>query len=239
MKKVIYGIMFLFVMLCFTGCSTTANKEDVLEIPEEFDKNDTQVLIAFGDSYEAKKGLIQSTELSSDGLVALCTNPSPFVLENYEVQEWFRNAIAQTELTAEQEVKIAKMGKATYARALLLDPNLTPDGLVAVCENSKCLNLRNLEVQDWFRDAVARTELTAEQEVKIAEMGEYAFEQALLLDPDLTAEGLVAVCENSECFNLKNAKVQQEFKDAIRRTELDAEQKNRIAKSNTSGLGLF
>ena len=238
MNRVICSIVLLCVMLCFTGCSNAAS-EDVLEIPQEFDRNDAQVLVAFGDNFEAKKGLIQSTELSSTGLVAICTNPRPLALENSEVQDWFKNAVAQTELSAEQEVEIAKMGKVAYARALLLDPSLTPEGLVAVCENSECLNLRNIEVQGWFLEAFMRTELTAEQEVKVAKMGKYAFERALLLDPSLTPEGLVAVCENSECFYLENVEIQEAFKDAIKRTELDTEQKNRIAKSNTGGLGLF
>ena len=78
----------------------------ILDVGSGIFRNDAQVLVAFGDNFEAKKGLIQSTELSSTRLVAICTNPRPLALENSEVQEWFRNAVAQTELTAEQEVEI-------------------------------------------------------------------------------------------------------------------------------------
>ena len=55
----------------------------------------------------------------------------------------------------------------------------------------------------------------------------------------MTADGLVAVCENPEDLNLDNNTVQDWFKDAIERTELTAEQKALIAKSKIGGLGLF
>ena len=169
MKKITLGLVFLLIMCCLAGCgNNTAKKELIAEIQETLNQNDAQVLIAFGDNFEAKKGLIQSSELNSDGLIALYTNPEPMNLNNNTVQNWFKDAIERTELTAEQEVQIARIGKFAYNRALLLSTNLTADGLVAVCENPGGLNLNNNTVQNWFKDAIKRTELTAEQKALIA-----------------------------------------------------------------------
>ena len=243
MKKFTLGLVILCVIFFLTGCgsktSNTANEELIAEIRETLDQNDAQVLIAFGDSYEAKKDLIHSSELHSDGLIALCTNPKPLNLKNLEVQSWFIDAIERTELTAEQEVRIAKIGKYAYSQALLLSSHLTSDGLVAVCENPGDLNIKNYQVQEWLMDAIERTELTSEQEVRIAKIGKIAYSQALLLSTHLTSDGLVAVCENPGDLNLKNNQVQKWFKDAIKRTELTAKQKVLIANSKIGGLGLF
>ena len=109
MKKITLGLIFLLVMCLFAGCGkNTDNKAVIAEIQQSLNQNDTQVLIAFGDNFEAKKGLIQSSELHSEGLIALCTNPEPMNLDNDTVQKWFNEAIERTELTADQEVLIAK-----------------------------------------------------------------------------------------------------------------------------------
>ena len=169
MKKITLGLIFLLVMCLFAGCGkNTDNKAVIAEIQQSLNQNDTQVLIAFGDNFEAKKGLIQSSELHSEGLIALCTNPEPMNLDNDTVQKWFNEAIARTELTADQEVQIAKIGEFCYNQALLLRTNLTGSGLVAVCENPGSMNLDNDTVQKWFNEAIERTELTADQEVLIA-----------------------------------------------------------------------
>ena len=86
----------------------SAEKNVIVEIQQTLDQNDIQVLIAFGDNFEAKMSLLQSLELHSDGLIALCTNPKPMNLWNNKVRKLFKEAIERTELTAEQKVKIAK-----------------------------------------------------------------------------------------------------------------------------------
>ena len=72
-------------------------------------------------------------------------------------------------MTADQQVRIAKIGEFAYNRALLLSSNLTAEGLVAICQNPGTLNLDNITVQGWFKDALERTELTADQQVQISE----------------------------------------------------------------------
>ena len=173
MKKITLGLIFLLVMCLFAGCGKNAdnnidNKSIIEEIQQTLNQNDTQVLIAFGDNFDAKEGLIQSSELHSEGLIALCTNPEPMNLKNDTVQEWFNEAIERTELTAEQEVQIAKIGEFAYNQALLLKTNLTGAGLVAVCENPGSMNLKNDTVQKWFNELIERTELTEEQKALIA-----------------------------------------------------------------------
>lgn len=169
MEKIILGLVFLCVMCCLAGCgNNTSKKKLIAEIQQTLNQNDAQVLIALGNNFEAKVELIRSSELNSDGLIALCTNPEPMNLNNKTVRNWFKDAIERTELTAEQEVEIARIGEFAYSQALLLSTNLTADGLVAVCENPGDLNLNNKTVQNWFKDAIKRTELTAEQKALIA-----------------------------------------------------------------------
>lgn len=172
MKKITLGLITLLIMFLFVGCSSNNNvntEEEVIEeIQQTLDQNDVQVITAFGNNSEAKEALIQSSELHSNGLIALCINPEPMILGSGTVQKWFEEAIERTELTAEQQVQIAKLGKFAYSRALLLNPNLTAEGLVAVCESPDELNLKNRTVQKWFKEAIERTELTTEQQVQIA-----------------------------------------------------------------------
>lgn len=162
MKKITLGFITLLIMCFLVGCGTIG------KIQQKLDKNDPQVIIALGNSFESKEALIKSSELNANGLIALCTKPSPMNMRNAEVQSWFIEAIERTELTAEQEVQIAKIGNFTYSKALLLKTNLTAEGLVAICENPVNLNLHNDEVKKWFREAIERTELTEEQKVRIA-----------------------------------------------------------------------
>ena len=112
MKKITLGLIFLLVMCLFAGCgknadNNTDNKSIIAEIQQTLNQNDTQVLIAFGDNFDAKEGLIQSSELHSEGLIALCTNPEPMNLNSDTVQKWFKEAIERTELTEEQKALIA------------------------------------------------------------------------------------------------------------------------------------
>ena len=245
MKKFTLGLIFLLVIcLLLAGCGKNADnntdkKSVIAEIQQTLNPDDTQVIIAFGDNFEAKKGLLQSSELHSEGLIALCINPAPLNLGSDTIQKWFKEAIERTELTAEQEVQIAKLGEFSYNRALLLRTNLSGDGLVAVCENPGSMNLGSDTVQKWFKEAIERTELTAEQEVQIAKLGKFSYNRALLFRTNLSGDGLVAVCENPGSMNLNSSTVQKWFKEAIERTELTEEQKVQIAKSKIKGLGLF
>ena len=175
MKKITLGLITLLVICFLVGCNNSnndnndnANKEFIAEIQQTLDQNDAQVLTAFGDNFEAKKALIQSSELHSDGLIALCINPKPLNLKSAIVQDWFKEAIERTNLTTEQQVQIAKIGEFAYSKALLLSTNLTAEGLVAICENPGTLNLKSDIVQNWFKEAIGRTKLTAEQRVQIA-----------------------------------------------------------------------
>ncbi len=248
MKKITLGFITLLVMCFLLGScnSSDSNNDDIVsnddnddnddnvkkdviaEIQQTLNQNDGQVLIAFGDNFEEKENLIHSSELHSDGLIALCTNPFPMDLDNDIVQIWFKKAIKRTDLTAEQQVQIIKIGEFAYTKALLLSANLTAEGLVAICENPSPFNLDDDTVQSWFKEAIKRTNLTAEQQVQIIKIGEFAYTKALLLSANLTAEGLVAIYENPSPFNVDNDTVQGWFKEAIKRTDLTVEQKAQI-----------
>lgn len=220
--------------------SGRADGKTIEEIQQTLDQNDSQVIIALGNNFEAKEGLIKSSELNGDGLIALCTKPEPMNMDHPNIQNYFKKAISRTKLTPKQQVQIAKIGFSTYSKALLLSNDLSAEGLVEICKNTRIFNLDDPKVQGWFRDAINRTNLTSKQQVKIAEIGRRpVYREALLLSNNLTAEGLIAICEKPRGLDLNSPTVQKMFKNAIQRTELTDAQKVKIAKSKIQGLGLF
>ena len=228
MKKINFLVILALIMCFVTGCGNFNKKAEVGN--EILNQENLQVKIALGDNYDAKVALLQSKELSSDGLVALCLYPEGLRLENLKIQHFYKEAIERTDLTVEQEVQIAKFDKYAYTKALLLRTRLSPEGLVAVCENPGEVSLRNNELEKMFREAIERVELNAEQEVQIAKLGEFTYNAALLLRTKLTPEGLVAVCENPGDISLENIGLKRMFRKAIERVELNAEQEVQIAK---------
>lgn len=89
-----------------------------------------------------------------------------------------------------------------------------------------------------YIDAFDRVDLTVDQQVLIASMSNYVYNKGLLLSSKLTGEGLVAVCENSQCFNLESESIKKLFKNAIERTELTTKQLERISKTEICSIVL-
>lgn len=112
--------------------------------------------------------LLSKSDLTGDGLVAVCENPGNINLDNSNIKKLFEDAFERTTLTTEQEVQIASLGKSTYSYALLSKSDLTSDGFVTVCENPGPLNLENSNIQKWFTDARKRVSLTEKQTKRIA-----------------------------------------------------------------------
>ena len=215
-------------------------KNVIAEIQQTLDQDDAQVMIALGENYKAKEGLLQSPKLHAEGLMALCINPIPMNIHCSEVvQERFKEAIARTELTEEQQVLIAEIGEFVYSKVLLSSTKLTAEALVAICENSEGFDLNIDAVKKQFKEAFERTELTNEQQVQIAKIGKFVYSETLLESTKLTAEALVAICENSGEFDLNIDTVQRQFKEAFARTELTNEQQVRIVQSKLEGMWLF
>ncbi len=259
MKKITLGIILL-TMCFFAGsingnCADDANGIIVTGIHKTFDFNFKDSIVQDSNrfinvkekinstaieefnlatirAYVRSRGLLVNDNLTAEGLIAICENPGDLDLLNDTVQDWFAEEIERIDLTAEQEVRIAKFGRFPYSRGLLFRTKLTADGLIAVCETSGALNLLNEDVQNWYAEAIERTNLTAEQEVHIAKLGRFPYSRGLLFRTKLTADGLIAVCETPGDLNLQNEDVQNWFAEAIERTSLSVEQKNQI-----TGLG--
>ena len=230
MKKITLGLVLLLVMCCFTACGKNNASNDIIEeIQQTLNPNDEQVQIAFGNDHYAKKTLLLSSRLHSEGLIALCTNPEPLSLDNGVIQDWFKEAFERTELTSEQQVQIAKMGNVIYTKSLLQSTQLTGEGLIAICENPGNLPLDF--VQNLFNEAMERTELTPEQEVKIAKLGKRTYNTALLWRTNLSADGLAAICENPEILPLQNPTFKKMFNEVVERIELNAEKEVKITES--------
>lgn len=139
----------------------------IASIRQAFDENDIQIQIVLYGNLESKESLLQSSELNSNALVALCIYPEPLNLYNKEIQNSFESAIERVELTEEQQIRIIRLNEYLFTKELLLSPNLTAEALVSMCETPGPLYLKNKEVQGWFKAAIERTELTKDQKSRI------------------------------------------------------------------------
>ena len=213
---------------------TADTADGVQYILQQNSSVEVQVAIANSGTYEGQKALLNYSGLTAEALVAICKNPKSLNLISTNVQNWFQSAIERTTLTSEQEVEIANTGKYAIQKALLLRTNLTGAGLVALCKTPKVFNFSSTNVQSWFQSALERTTLTSEQEVEIANTGEYAIQKALLLRTNLTAEGLIALCKNPKGFNLCSMNVQSWFENAVKRITFTKEQELQLAKTGNA-----
>ena len=176
-KITVMLLVFTFIIMCYLFYAIITGKDEkialknlVIEhIEEKLNKHNVQVVIALGNNFEAKKNLLLSPKLNSDGLLALCINPEPLNIKNHTIQDYFKTAIKNAELSKEQQVQLAKIGEAIYSIGLLSNPHLTAEGLVAICEHSENLNLKNDTVLELFNNAINNTVLTEKQQIQIAE----------------------------------------------------------------------
>lgn len=164
-------MFFIFILLFYLSVLPifiNYNEDFAIEsIRQAFDENDIQIQIVLYGNLEAKESLLQSSELNSNALVALCIYPEPLNLYNKEIQNSFESAIERVELTEEQQIRIIRLNEYLFTKELLLSPNLTAEALVSMCETPGPLYLKNKEVQGWFKAAIERTELTKDQKSRI------------------------------------------------------------------------
>ena len=164
-------MFFIFILLFYLSVLPifiNYNEDLAIEsIRQAFDENDIQIQIVLYGNLEAKESLLQSSELNSNALVALCIYPEPLNLYNKEIQNSFESAIERVELTEEQQIRIIRLNEYLFTKELLLSPNLTAEALVSMCETPGPLYLKNKEVQGWFKAAIERTELTKDQKSRI------------------------------------------------------------------------
>jgi len=152
--------------------------------------------------------------------------------------EWFYNEVEKAELTAEDEVKLAKLDEGVLHNALLLRSNLTAEGLIATCEAEFKGSYGYTSMQvEMLNNAVERVQLTAEDEVKLAKLDESILHNALLLRSNLTAEGLIATCEAEFKGSYGYGSKQMEMlNNAVERVQLTDDQLLRLKAINASVL---
>jgi len=96
--------------------------------------------------------------------------------------EWFYNEVEKAELTAEDEVKLAKLDEGVLHNALLLRSNLTAEGLIATCEaefkGSYGYGSKQMEM---LNNAVKRVELTDDQLLRLKAINASVLNKALML----------------------------------------------------------
>lgn len=235
MKKVIsLTLVALMVTMLLSGCS---NSSEIAELRQEVNTLKSEVA-------ELKEQITtpasQLTEPPTE-MTALpsTSNETPANSELLDMAKTADTAdgvqyILQQNSSVEVQVAIANSGTYEGQKALLNYSGLTAEALVAICKNPKSLNLISTNVQNWFQSAIERTTLTSEQEVEIANTGEYAIQKALLLRTNLTAEGLIALCKNPKGFNLCSMNVQSWFENAVKRITFTKEQELQLAKTGNA-----
>lgn len=196
-----------------------------------------------GKRFIMKRALILKDDLSALGLIELCRNPGDMNLDSDNVRRWYLNAVNRVKPSEKQQVKMVETGNFAILRALLLSKELKAEALTAISESPGTMNTDNETVWDWFEEAVKRTELTVNQQVRMAEAKNFASKRAILLGPNLVYEAFLSICNNTKSFNMENEKVQKYFKNATRRLlpTLTDEQKVELAKTKIEGvlLGLM
>lgn len=134
------------------------------------------------------------------------------------------------------QIAIAESDNFEAQKLLLKSPNLCAEALVILCEKSYRFNFKNREVQNWFEVAINRTKLTSKQEIRISESSDFVLKLALIQKEDLTARGLIELCENPGRLNLENKTVMLLYLDAINRTKPSEKDQLRMIKSQNIAL---
>ncbi len=206
---------------------------------------------------------LSGTHLGVEGLATICERSDGFDLKDSSVIELFDKAFNQLWLTEEQRVRIANLGNPLFSMLLLRDSVFfDSEALTAICTHSDGFDFKDHSVIELFYQAFFYNayELTEDQQVRIANLRNPLFSICLLGNCYcLSSEGLVALCENFDCLDHYNldepiefhgwvnsttyvsisTSVRKLFKEAIGRTELTDEQKDRIANSPACVLGLL
>ncbi len=202
------------------------------------------------------------TRLGVEGLATICERSDGFDFNDPSVIELFDKAFNRLWLTEEQRVRIAKLGNPLFSRFLLRDCSFfESEALPTICAHSDGFDFKDPSVIELFERTFdyKAWELTAEQKVQIANLRNSLFSMFLLKQDALGSEGLVAICENFDCFEHYNleepiefhkwfndevlycfsASIKELFKEAYDNAVLTDEQKDRIANSPACVLGLL
>ena len=229
----------------FVGCESNNPKEGTFnyEVAEEIqlslNRNDPQVNMALCDNLEPKEQLIESEDLNANGLLAFCSKPEPYDIDNEFKYYVIFDAFKRVKLTPGQENLIVRLNAYVYDIALLHKDDLSSEGLIAISKAAEGLFYNTPYNVNLVEKAVKRADLTPEDEIEIAQSKLPAFLNALLLRENLSSKGLVAVCENLEGYALEDADLIYHLEKALEKTSLTQEQKERIMNTKIAELGIY
>ncbi len=132
----------------------------------------------------------------------------------------------------EFQISLANLDNDIVQEALLNYDNLSSDALVTVCENPCSKNINFYQVKQFFESAIYNAELTAEQEIRIAQTKKLPMQEGVLYRKNLSAEALVYLLDsNNTCYSILNLNYcgyQESIKEKILRTEFTLEQKEKL-----------
>ena len=191
-----------------------------------------------GKNFVIKRAMILKKDLTATGLVELCRNPGSMNLDSDTVRRWYLDAVKRSKPSEKQQLKMVESKNFAILRALLLSEELKGETLAAISESPGTMNLDCQDVWTWFERATRRTELTVEQQVRMAEANNFASNRAILINPNIVYEALIAVCKNTKNFNMRSDVVQRYFKDATSRLlpKLSDKQKIELAQTKINGV---
>lgn len=197
-----------------------------------------QIRISRAGYFIMKKALLLKEDLTSNALVELCYNSGRLNLDSDTVKWWYLNAINRTKPSEKQQLKIVETKKYSFLRALLLSDVLKAETLIAISEDPGNLNTESETVWSWFENAVNKTELSVEQQVRMAKLKNFASKRALLWSKHLVYEAFLVICQNPGTFNMENDTVQKHFRETTKRLlpTLNDEQKAELAKTKIKGV---
>lgn len=218
--------------------ATTANSFDsVYKILDQDHSPAMQIALAHIDNVTVKETLLHYPNLDSEALVTLCQNTGSFDLNSNQIFDLYLNKIAYSNLTPEQEVRIALTQKEPMQMGLLYrGSSLSPEALMILCESPGNLDPNNSNISGFYSNIIKSIKLAPEQELRILNTREENFIIALLQREKLSSQCLIEFCKDSKGLDLHQENIEQLLISAIIRTPLSEEEKLELSGIDNSTI---
>ena len=178
--------------------------------------------------YTYQKILLENQKLTPETYVFLAEN-NKLNYENPYIELLYKNEFERLDFSTEQRKRLIDVQEYLFQELLLKSDELTGEELVMLCQENK-FNMENTSVENWFVEAIERTELTSRQQVAIAHINEYVYHKAIILKTKISYDALLCLARNSR-FNLESPEVRQWFISAVERVNPTETQKNTLMLS--------
>lgn len=136
----------------------------------------------------------------------------------------------------EFQLSLANSESNIVQEALLNYEQLTPEALIAVCENPKIPNLEEFYVKDFFVNAISNANLSEDQELRIAKTNKYPMQLGVINRTELKSKALMYLITSNtgwiRTLNIYQFDLRDVIKYHIVNISLTATQKEELKNLN-------